>query len=242
LAGNGAIAVTRLSKKAQERFFVEEAACRLGKNWIVGPDREQPDFVVTEEAHQFGLEVSEIFTGPQDSSGAAMKQVESQAQRVVNSLRNEYEATTNIPLTVKFVGNMRTENFAAVVPTLIAMDLASKEIGYYAVLDEGKGLRVHVTKGFRVDWYSVNHRVGWVDLRPQQQIKQAIEKKSKELSSYVSAAGSDIRLMLVANRFNNSGKLRLQETATFDLRGFSVVYFFSFPETVTVFDQVADAA
>ncbi len=199
MADNGAIAVTRLSKKSQERFFVEEAAHLLGKNWILGPDREQPDFIVAEDALQFGLEVSEIFAGPQSSSGAAMKRMESQTQRVVNSLRNEYEATTSIPLVVKFVGNMRAENFAAVIPALIAMDFASKEIGHHAVLDEGKGLRVHATKGFRTDWYSVNHRVGWVDLRPQQQIDQAIERKSKELSSYMSAAGSDVRLLLVAN-------------------------------------------
>ena len=44
--------------------MTEEAAKFMGKTWDVGPDREQPDFLVTEGAQQFGLEVSEIFAGP----------------------------------------------------------------------------------------------------------------------------------------------------------------------------------
>jgi hypothetical protein len=93
-------------KKNRERFFVEAAAKLMGKTWTIGPDREIPDFLVTEGAQQFGLEVCEIFTGLQDERGSAMKEMESSAQRSVDALRREYEAITNIPLIVKLVGNV----------------------------------------------------------------------------------------------------------------------------------------
>ena len=86
------------SKKKRERFFVEAAAKLMNKTWSLGPDREHPDFLVTEGAQQFGLEVSEIFTGRRDRAGSAMKEKESKAQRAVDALRREYEAITNIPL------------------------------------------------------------------------------------------------------------------------------------------------
>ena len=94
------------SKKKRERFFVKAAAKLMNKTWSLGPDREHPDFLVTEGAQQFGLEVSEIFTGRQDRAGSAMKEKESKAQRAVDALRREYEAITNIPLIVKLVGDV----------------------------------------------------------------------------------------------------------------------------------------
>ena len=61
--------MTRPSAKRRERFFVEQAARLLGKTWNIGPDNECPDFIVSEGLHIFGLEVSEIFTGPQRKRG-----------------------------------------------------------------------------------------------------------------------------------------------------------------------------
>ncbi len=143
--------MTRPVKKKRERFLVEEAGKLLGKTWDLGPDREYPDFVVTDGDQQFGLEVCEIFTGPQSDAGSAMKAQESNTQRVVNALRRDYETIANVPLIVKFVGNMCAENRAMVVPALVARDLLSEPIRYHEVLDLAKGLRVHVTKGFRPD-------------------------------------------------------------------------------------------
>jgi hypothetical protein len=136
-------------QKNRERFFVEEAARSLSKVWILGGDREHPDFVITEDGRQFGLEVSEIFMRPQRRGGSSMKAKESITQRSVNALRLEYEAAANVPLIVKFVGNMSQANMAAVVPALIAEDLPSKAIAHHFVLDTGNGLRVHVTKSLR---------------------------------------------------------------------------------------------
>ena len=222
--------------KEHERFFVEEAAKNLGQDWSLSPDRESPDFLVTEGTQKFGLEVSEVFMGPEGSGGAAMKEKESKTQKALDALRIKYEETTNIPLRVRFLGDMSADQMAAVVPALVAEDFASKPILHHVKIKLGDGISVHVTKAFRAEWYSVNDRIGWVNCDPIQRIADAVEKKSKKLPAYREEVGLDIRILLVADRINNSGKLLLKERPPLDLRGFRVVYFYSYPECVIVFD------
>ncbi len=227
------------NKKERERLFVERAAELLGKRWCLDPDRESPDFIVTEGAQRFGLEVCEIFKGPQDESGSRDKRTESETQRAMNDLRHEYESKEGVPLWAKFVGDMNTENMAEVLPRLRAMNLSAKPVGHHDIIevDEGEAtLHVQVTRALWADWFSVNHRVGWVDRNPIERIAKAIGKKSKKLSCYRKCAGlKDIRLLVVANRIMNSGKLLPPERAALDVRGFQVVYFLSYPESVNVF-------
>ena len=230
--------MTRSSKKDRERFMASEAAKSLERTWILSDDREHPDFVVTEGAEEFGLELSDIFIGPHSSAGSAMKQNESHTQRAVNDLRRQYEAVVDIPLHVRFVGKLDAENIALVIPKLIASELPSKPVGHHLVIDTSTGLRVHVTKSFRPDWYSVNARVGFVDRNPRQIIADAIEKKSKELPRYKAEIGSDIRLLLVADRIHNSGKMMLENTVAFDLHGFRAVYFFPYPESALILGDI----
>jgi hypothetical protein len=236
--------LTHLLKKQRERFFVEEAARHFGKTWDLGGDRERPDFVVTEGGSQFGLEVTEIFMGPQGHSGSTLKAMESFAQRSLNELQRQYESIADVPLTAQFVGNMEADNLATVVPALVAQDLPSKSMGYHFVHDttvlhpNRARLSVHVTKGRR-NWFSVNDRVGFVDRGPNGIIAAAIEIKANDLARYKAAAGADVRLLLVANRINNSGRLALEETSRFDLHGFNAVYFFPYPEAVIVLDDAS---
>jgi hypothetical protein len=223
-------------KKQDERFFVEEAARLLGKTWTLGPDRERPDFLVTEGTQKFGLEVSEVFAGPKRRAGAAIKERESKTQKDVEALRIKYEEITNIPLFVRFLGDMSDDNMATVVPALVAEDFASKPISHHVKIKLGDGFSVHATKALRAEWFRVNDRVGWVDRDPIQCIADRVKMKSMNLPQYRKAVGLDIRLLLVANRTYNSGKLMLKEPAKLDVRGFRVVYFFSYPECVIVFD------
>lgn len=223
----------------RERFYVEEAARLLGKEWQLGPCREKPDFIVTDREEQFGLEVVGVFAGPQNRSGSRMKKVESETQKAVDALRRKYEASGGAPLSVKFVGDMCDENTAAVLGALTEKDVAAKHVGHHEVIevDVGKAmLRAHVKRAFRADWFCVDHRVGWVDRNPEDRITKAIYDKAKKLPQYKKCGGlDDIRLLVVTNRIMNSGKLRLEECPAFDLQGFQVVYFFSYPESVTVF-------
>jgi hypothetical protein len=233
--------MTRPLEKERERFFVERTAELLGKAWSLDPG-EHPDFIVTEPTQRFGLEVAQIFTGKQSRAGSEMKRGESDAQRAVDALRGDYEAITNIPLSVRLVGDMCSENMATVVPALVAMDLSTRPIGHHEVVEAGKGLRVHVTRAFNADWFSVDHRVGWVDRYAIKHIADRIKEKAEKLPLYIKTAGPDIRLLIVADRIHNSGKLMLGQPAALDMRGFQGMYFLSYPETVTVFDSTGNTA
>ncbi len=225
--------MTKLMQKKRERFHAEEAARLLRKVWKLSADRERPDFVVTEESEQFGLEITQIFVGPQGGGGSSLKAGETKTQRIVNELQRQYEAKENVPHIVKFVGNMEADNMDTVIPWLLALDLPSKD-----VCDQFKHdttiahptrarLHVYVTKGLRADWYSVNDRVGFVDCNPHAIIAARIAEKAANLLEYKKASGcADIRLLLVADRITNSGKLMLDEKAQFDLHGFGDVYLF----------------
>ncbi len=227
-------------KKTHERNFVEEAAKRLGKSWDIGLDRENPDFVIKEGDQQFGLEVCEIFTGQENRSGSINKKGESDRQQAIKAVQHEYEAAQNILLNVRFVGDICAQNLAKVVPAIVTQNLAPAPVGHRVVIDIDTGLRaglrVHVTRAFRADWISVNDRVGWVDRNPMPHITAIVEKKSQKLLRYTDAAGSDIRLLVVSNSIHNSGKLRLEAQARLDKKGFQVIYYFSYPEGVVVFD------
>ncbi len=234
--------MTRPSQKKRERFFTEAAIRSLGKEWSFREEREHPDFVLAEGDRQFGLEVRGIFIGQQNHAGSAMKAKESITQSAVNALRREYETIAAVPLHVRFVGNMSPENMAKIIPELIAADLASKPLAHQMVVDTKSGLRVHVTKGYRTDWYSVDERVGFVDRNPQAIIAAAIEEKAQELARYKAAVGADVRLLLVADRIHNSGKLMLDGDSTFDFHGFEAVYLFPYPEPTVALKKASKTA
>ena len=82
--------MTRQTQKSRERFFAEQAIRALGKDWIILPDeRENPDFVVADGEHRFGLEVVSVFTGDKGSIGSSMKKSEPATaldQRVAGSV------------------------------------------------------------------------------------------------------------------------------------------------------------
>jgi hypothetical protein len=100
---------------------------------------------------------------------------------------------------------------------------------------------VHVTKALRPDWYNVNDRVGFVDRTAHGIIADAIAKKANELTRYKESAGSDIRLLLVADRISNSGKLMLDKGAQFDFHGFNAVYLFPYPEDAMVLESAGNS-
>ncbi len=85
----------------------------------------------------------------------------------------------------------------------------------------------------------MNDQVGFVDRRPHGIIAAAIAKKASSLPRYQDAAGRDVRLLLVADRISNSGKLALDEDTQFEFHGFRAVYLFPYPENVIVLTEGA---
>ena len=224
--------MTRQVQKDREQFFAEEAARSLGKAWSFDKSCERPDFLVSEARHRFGLEVTDVFMGSQTSGGSSMRASESKTQKIVNAIQRRYEAAADAPLHVRFVGIKDADNMAKVLPALLAEDFPSKPVANKTVIDTGTKLRVHVTKGFRPNWYSVNDRVGFVYRNPNAILDAAIAKKAQELEIYQKAAGDDVRLLLVADRIHNSGKLAARwGERNFYLHGFGAVYFLPYPES-----------
>jgi hypothetical protein len=183
----------------------------------------------------------EADVGPQGAPGSALKAGEARTQGALDELRREYESDPNsASLVVRFVGNMEPANMATVVPALVEKELALKPVGYNFVHDTTvkhpfrSRLRVHVTRAIRPDWCNILDRAGFVNRATRGIIADAIAKRAAELPRYTRAAGSDIRLLLVANRLNNSGKLALDEGAEFDFHGFSSVYLYPYPEDMIV--------
>lgn len=223
--------------KAQERFFVEEAARSLGLRWEVVEDRESPDFLIEDGRCRFGLEVSELFAGPMGNRGAARKAAESIHQKTIDRCRRAYEKERDVPLGVKILGNVTKEAMEELLAILLAQDFARMRPGERFEVEISAQFKVHVTRALRHQWFRVNDRVGWVNTNPLPMIEAAVAKKSELLNTYREVAGADIRLLLVANRMFASGKLKLVENSTVDTQGFRVVYFFSYPETIKVLHE-----
>lgn len=230
--------MTRALQKVREKFIAEEAARLLGKNWhFVESNRECPDFLMSEDTHEFGLEVCEIFAGISTKKGSKMRSQESSNQRDIEAVRHEYEKFVDIALDVKLVGEIGGQNLSKILAKFVEEDFASKPIGYSVRLDITDRLCAHVTRSFRRNWIYVNDRVGFFDQETAEiRIVEVIKEKSKKLQKYRGSAGSDVRLLLFSDRHNKSGKLLLKGASKIDLFGFRSVYFFSYPENVTVFD------
>ena len=180
----------------------------------------------------------EIFQGPKKDAGSVRKKAESDRQAAICALQLQYEAIENIPLIARFLGDMRDDIIAKVIPRLLSENFAAKPVSYQVDFDIdttiGAKLKVYVTKALRADWFSVNDRVGWVDQNPMLAISEMVESKSKKLPDYISAAGPDMRLLLVANRIHNSGKMTLENREVIDKHGFKVIYFYSCPHDIYV--------
>jgi len=223
--------MARVRAKAQERIYSEAAARLLGKTWHIGPDQENPDFIVTESGNSFGLEVTSIFTGPQGRDGSAMKAVESTTDVAIQSARRQYEETYQTTLSVHLVGDL--SDLDVLVPRLAEADFASRPISERCWVEVSERLRAWTRRSTRPDWRYIGHEVGWVDRNPVRQIEAAISAKAGSLQRYTVNAGADVRLLIVADRYFNSGKMMLEGRVAVDPLGFSAVYFVSYPESVT---------
>ena len=237
--------MTQQSQKTHEKHIATEAARLLGWRCTL-VDYERPDFiVVTNRSSRFGLELCQIFAGPQGRKGAARKDREMATQRRIDDVRSQYEQQTSIPLVVQFVGDMSDANLNALVPTLLTLNLSDVQPGTWTrvSLDRGPAsLMLHICRAIpgHARWYSIDDRVGWVDPSPQPHIQDAVDAKATRLSTYRDRTGlADQRLLIYCDATMNSGKLRTMSAFHIRPAGFNAVYFFTYPETAAVLAQLS---
>jgi hypothetical protein len=229
--------MTRRSQKDEERFFAERAAEALHESWCL-LSGETPDFIVKADQLSFGLEVSQVVTGPRGVFGSLMMMNEGHIRRTIDKLRREYETHEGITLNVGFSGNSFGD-LSRIVPALIEADFGSREIGDQVAVSVGQGLHAWVMRAFHPEWYRLEDRVGLVDQDPATRLQETIHEKAGKLPMYQAAAGKDVRLLLVANRLRNSGKMILRDISSMNLAGFSAVYFYSYPDSIVVLEEDA---
>jgi 2-methylaconitate cis-trans-isomerase PrpF len=73
--------------------------------------------------------------------------------------------------------------------------------------------------------------VGWVGRDPVLAIEAALLSKKDKYTTY-RAVAEDIRLLIVADRTQNSGKLVLEADTRLDITPFRAAYFLSYPDSL----------
>ncbi|OSQ47435.1 hypothetical protein [Thalassospira alkalitolerans] len=231
-------------QKLEECRYVHKTAELLGFSWNIAKQQEAPDFIITENNSTFGLEVTEIFTGNiTKSGGAKLKGNEHYRQEQLNKIRTTFEAKESVKLHLRLLrssanqqtGNITRTEICDILRALIAEKITQKEIGFSNTIELKHGGKIQITNEYKSRWYVVNDRAGFVLQHPEYQIQSAINKKNEKFQQYQDNAGDDIRLLIVANRTSNSGKIRLSDhsSLTVDYKNFKVVYFLSHPEEAT---------
>lgn len=181
--------------------------------------------------------IPELFVGHVGRKGSDRKAKESNNQETIDRYREIYVEEKGIPLCVRILGPVNDETMGELLGQLLQRDFESMRPGHQIIVQPNDQLKVYVTKALRSCWLCVDDRVGMVKINPTPIIQRQVAMKSRRLINYHEATGEDVRLLLVANRMLNSGKLELVEQPAIDTCGFRVVYFLSFPEGVTIFQD-----
>lgn len=223
-------------QKGVERYWAENAARLLGEAWTLGPNREQPDFVVETGAGAFGLEVTECHIGPiSEKSGSGLREGEMFRQKWLNNLRKLYEGEGGAKLHLRYYrGRTDKRRAAEFIDVLLSAKLEEKGefADFYHDFDDG---RVFAFKTPHPFWQMSDDRSG----RPSadgHHLQASIDAKQPKLAKYREAC-PDVRLLVVAQQMYNSGKVELPAGFLPDLKGFGTVYFYSYPREVLIFDH-----
>lgn len=222
------------NQKRVEHSNAFQASLKLGEEWHL-EEREAPDFLVTTATGMFGLEVTDCHIGARTRGGSKARAAESANARWLKNVREEYERQGGVGLHLRYFGEAseaaRLRLLAALGSTVFE-DTYDSPPREFSIL----GGRAWASKAPHTVWTMVSDRVGWVS-HDGAYLQREIDAKAEKLTKYREIC-SDIRLLVVADRIHNSGKLELDDDFIPNLRGFDAVYFFSYPISVTAFYRV----
>ena len=228
--------MTKPHAKARERGYAEQCASLLKLEWVLEP-RERPDFIVTEGERRFGLEVTYVFQDRSDKFGSDLRHGEGQTQKIITDIRREFERRSNdLTVKVEFKQRPRATDAEDIVAKLLGLNLSSRSIGERHTIHTQADSEIVAMRYRWPEWTSIPDRVGWVVQDASQQLQACIAKKADELPPYRAAAGDDVRLLVVADRTLNSGKLLVPSPEGIEPMGFGAVYFLTHPLEVVVID------
>ncbi|MGR3517776.1 hypothetical protein [Sulfitobacter pontiacus] len=223
--------VDRERQKRSELSIALQAAHFLGEVWELLP-REQPDFLVSSATGSFGLEITECQVGAKGKGGSKLREKESFNENWLKCIRLQFEKKTKTRIIVRYSGEVSQTAGDELLQELLSADFNSREQFKEISLNLTHG-KAWASRSRASSWTNLDDRVGWVS-NDMTFFQREIDKKARKLDRYRDAC-SDIRLLVVADRIYNSGKLSLPEGYRPDLLGFDAVYFFSYPEQINSF-------
>ena len=225
-------AMLRQPQKFKEQSEALQASLKLGEHWDLEA-REAPDFIVTSGGRRFALEVTECHVGPKTRKGATQRAREAANHGWLTAIRGQYEAIGGVGLSVRYRGEVDPAAAERLLQALIDGRFGARTI-YDAsetlILPKG---RAYVHRTPNAFWMVLDDRGGWAS-SDGYFLQREIDLKAQKLPEYRRAC-DDVRLLVVADRIHNSGKLELEKGFRPDLCGFDAVYFFSYPSSVTAF-------
>lgn len=219
------------TKKDVERYHAVQVARKLGEEWTL-KDHEAPDFLVTSRHSKFGLEVTECHVGPKGKGGSQRRAQESANQKWLAGIRAEVGLHCSAQLHLRYNGERSSRAREEILNAILLAHFDQRD-DFDEVRHRFSGGSLWVYRSPFPAWTYLNDRVGWVS-RDGSYLQREIEAKAKKLESYRKAC-PDVRLLVVADRIYNSGKLELADDFSPDLCGFNAVYFVSYPMSVTPF-------
>lgn len=227
--------MTSTSQKEMEKIYAAKAADLLGEAWdISASDDEEnwPDLIIRHHGKVFGVEVREVFLD-EGRKGSKRKAGERSNMLALATIAGMYYRQAGSPIRVNTLGSLEDKEqiLLALQDTpgsLQELEQTRVEIGSDCV---AYVRRLPESFGKYTRWTHVTDRAGWVrDLEPAF-LEEKIEEKSGKIEKYQRNV-DEVRLLLVANRAYNSGKMTLTSNTRVDRQGFSEVYLLSYPDSV----------
>lgn len=227
--------MTTYNQKSIELEFAKKAGELLDELWIVEPSPDEiswPDLIVTTDSGKFGLEVREMY--PDESrKGSTKKGREKNNISKISQMADEYYKASALPIKVDILGDIDhcEEILSAIteeVPQLSEFEQKRIE-PYIGCVVFIRKLPDELAKYKR--WSYVSDKVGWVSDIDENLVQKSIDEKAKKLPKYSNNI-ADVRLLLVSNRIFNSGKVCMKKRISCDTRGFTNIYYLSYPDEI----------
>ncbi len=228
--------MTTTHQKCLEQHYAERLGEVLVKSWKVTPSPDEdnwPDLIVKTERGRFGLEVTELYLDKSPRNGSKKKANEAFNRKRIKKLAGDYYRAGGPTIRVVFRDSIDR-------PDIILRSL----ISVAPEVTECELKRIKPYPGCRIDvrrlpdelvkydrWDPAFDRGGMVANIDEGTIQAAIDAKAQKLPKYACNI-KDVRLLLVSDRTHKSSLAHLVHNITCDLRGFSEIYYYSFPYNV----------
>ena len=196
----------------------------------------EPDFSIFEDV---GLEVTEIHVHEGQAlagNGSRLRQAQAQRDQFLRDAEDHFLTTYGRALAIDIIGlnDIRKYNTPIDFSNLVAG--AIDRCGPFGwgphryVLETGLSLMVREKMVPSDCWKDISGRVGWVVMDGTQYVQSAIDEKAEKLSGYLSGNLKSCCLLVVANHMRSYGMISRPDITKLDLKGFSEVYFFPYPD------------